>query len=84
MGRVGGEVAPSPAANLRPLRGGERLALGQVAVEIAYTPGHALHHVSYLHTPTGTAFVGDTAGIRISKRNYLFPPTPPPDIDLKS
>jgi len=84
MRRLWGEVVPVPAANLRPLQGGERLALGQVAVEIAYTPGHALHHVSYLHTPTGTAFVGDTAGIRISGRDYLFPPTPPPDIDLES
>ena len=28
-------------------------------------PGHASHHVSYLHEPTGTAFVGDVAGVRI-------------------
>lgn len=81
--RLWGEIVPVPAANLRPLQGGERITLGPVTVDVAYTPGHASHHVSYLHLPTGTAFVGDTAGIRISGRDYLFPPTPPPDIDLE-
>jgi glyoxylase-like metal-dependent hydrolase (beta-lactamase superfamily II) len=38
--------------------------------------------VSYLHPASGTAFVGDTGGIRISGRDYLLPPTPPPDIEL--
>ncbi len=83
MRRLWGEFVPAPTASLRPLQGGERLALGHVGIEVAYTPGHASHHVSYLHAPTGTAFVGDTAGIRISGRDYLFPPTPPPDIDLE-
>ena len=83
MRRLWGEFVPVPSANLRPLRGGERLVLGQVALDVAYTPGHASHHVSYLHVPTGTAFVGDSAGILISGRDYLFPPTPPPDIDLE-
>ena len=82
MQRLWGEFVAVPPVNLRPLQGGERLRLGQAALEVAYTPGHASHHVSYLHGPTGTAFVGDTAGIRISGRDYLFPPTPPPDIDL--
>lgn len=83
MHRLWGEFVPVPTGNLRPLQGGERLALGRAVLEVAYTPGHASHHVSYLHYPTGTAFVGDTAGIRISGRDYLFPPTPPPDIDLE-
>lgn len=80
--RLWGEVVPVPGGNLKQLRGGERLALGAVTLEVAYTPGHAWHHVSYLHSATGTAFVGDTAGIRISGRDYLLPPTPPPDIEL--
>jgi len=82
MHRLWGDVLPVPAGNLRPLKGGERLSLGPVTLEVAYTPGHAWHHVSYLHEGTGTAFVGDTGGIRISGRDYLFPPTPPPDIEL--
>ncbi len=84
MQRLWGEVVPVPVANLKPLKGGERLTLGPVMIEVAYTPGHAWHHVSYLHCSTGTAFVGDTAGIRIRGRDYVFPPTPPPDIDLET
>lgn len=47
---------------------------------IAATPGHAIHHVSYLHEPTGTAFAGDVAGVRIADGPTL-PGTPPPDVD---
>ncbi len=83
MEHLWGEVLPVPAANLRPLAGGERLALEGVELDVAYTPGHASHHVSYLHRSSGTAFVGDVAGIRISGHDYIFPPTPPPDIDLE-
>ena len=84
MDRLWGEVLPVPAGNVRPLAGGEHLALDGVHLEVAYTPGHASHHVSYLHPASGTAFVGDVAGIRISGTDYIFPPTPPPDIDLEA
>ena len=47
MDRLWGEMLPVPEANLRVLSGGERV-LGE-AFEVAYTPGHASHHVSYLH-----------------------------------
>jgi glyoxylase-like metal-dependent hydrolase (beta-lactamase superfamily II) len=73
-----GEMVPVPEANLRVLSGGERLLDG--SFEVAYTPGHASHHVSYLHE--GTAFVGDTGGVRITEPSLTIPPTPPPDIDL--
>ncbi|HZU40917.1 MAG TPA: MBL fold metallo-hydrolase, partial [Solirubrobacteraceae bacterium] len=61
MQRLWGEMVPVPEANIRELRGGERLLGGRF--EVAYTPGHASHHVSYLHD--GTAFVGDVGGVRI-------------------
>ena len=41
-------------------------------------------HVSYLHEPTGTAFVGDVAGVRIPPSGYVLAPTPPPDIDVEA
>jgi len=50
--------------------------------EVAYTPGHASHHVSYLHD--GTAFVGDTGGVRITPDALTIPPTPPPDVDIEA
>jgi glyoxylase-like metal-dependent hydrolase (beta-lactamase superfamily II) len=73
-----GEVAPVPEQNLRALSGGEEV----LGFRVAYTPGHASHHVSYLHPPTGRAFVGDTAAVRIPPSDFVLPPTPPPDIDL--
>jgi len=42
-----------------------------------------LHHVSYLHPPSGRAFVGDTAAVLIPPSDFVMPPTPPPDIDLE-
>ena len=78
MERMWGEVLPVPAERLRILEGGERIG----ELRVAYTPGHAAHHVCYLHTPSGTAFTGDVAGVRIDGACAL-PPTPPPDIDVE-
>jgi glyoxylase-like metal-dependent hydrolase (beta-lactamase superfamily II) len=77
-----GKTLPVPQENLRVLEGGEILTLGARKLEVAYTPGHASHHVSYFDDQTGVAFVGDTAGIRIENGPYILPATPPPDIDL--
>lgn len=78
MDRLWGEVLPVPEERIRSLAGGERLG----GFEVAYTPGHASHHVSYLHLDTRTAFCGDVAGVRIGERSRAIAPTPPPDIDL--
>ncbi|MGE5858845.1 MAG: MBL fold metallo-hydrolase [Solirubrobacterales bacterium] len=79
MRRLWGEVAAVPEVNLKPLSGGEEV----LGFRVAYTPGHASHHVSYLHPPSGRAFVGDTAAVRIPPSDFILPPTPPPDIDLE-
>jgi glyoxylase-like metal-dependent hydrolase (beta-lactamase superfamily II) len=77
--RLWGEVVPVPEANLHALAGGEDV----LGFKVAYTPGHASHHVSYLHEASGTAFVGDVAGVRIPPSDYVIAPTPPPDIDVE-
>ena len=79
MERLWGEVVPVPEANLRPQAGGETLAGG---FRVAYTPGHASHHVAFLHEPSGRAFVGDVAGVRIPPSSLVLPAAPPPDIDV--
>jgi glyoxylase-like metal-dependent hydrolase (beta-lactamase superfamily II) len=78
-----GETLPVPKENLRILEGGETLTLGARKLEVAYTPGHASHHVSYFDAAEGVAFVGDTTGIRINNGPYILPATPPPDISLE-
>jgi glyoxylase-like metal-dependent hydrolase (beta-lactamase superfamily II) len=79
MGRLWGEMLPVPAECVRVLRGGEHLGDFQVA----YTPGHASHHVCYLHEPSGRAFTGDVTGVRIDG-GCVLAPTPPPDVDLRA
>jgi len=87
MDRLWGEIVPVPERNITVLEGGERVIDG--AFEVAYTPGHASHHVSYLHE--GTAYVGDVGGVRIAPAAgsagasaLTIAPTPPPDIDLEA
>jgi glyoxylase-like metal-dependent hydrolase (beta-lactamase superfamily II) len=82
MQRLWGEFLPVPAANLRSMQGGETIVAGGRELAVAYTPGHASHHVSYFDRASRVAFVGDTAGIRRGEGRYVMPPTPPPDIDL--
>jgi glyoxylase-like metal-dependent hydrolase (beta-lactamase superfamily II) len=84
MDRLWGEFRPVPEGNLRVLSGGEQIEVEGTAepFEVAYTPGHASHHVSYLHERT--AFVGDVGGVRIMPEPLTIAPTPPPDIDLEA
>jgi glyoxylase-like metal-dependent hydrolase (beta-lactamase superfamily II) len=81
LAKLWGDVVPVPERNVCVLTGGETV-LGDFQVE--YTPGHASHHVSFLHDPTGTALVGDVAGVRIPPADYVVAPTPPPDIDVEA
>ena len=83
MDRLWGEFLAVPRERLRELKGGETIAAGGRTLEVAYTPGHASHHVSYFEPSTRIAFVGDTAGIRRGTGKYVMPASPPPDVDLE-
>ena len=74
MDRLWGEFAPVPSDRITWLAGGECLSFGSSVFDVAYTPGHASHHVSFRDRQTGIAFVGDTAGIRIGFDAYVLPP----------
>jgi glyoxylase-like metal-dependent hydrolase (beta-lactamase superfamily II) len=80
MDRLWGEVAPVPEENLTILSGGETV---EGAFKVEYAPGHASHHVVYLHEDSGDAFVGDVGGVRVPPHDFTLAPTPPPDIDLE-
>ena len=72
-----GELAPVPEQNLNIV--GERV----LGLDCFPSPGHASHHVCYIDG-AGTLYAGDAAGVRIVPNRYVFPPTPPPDIDLEA
>jgi glyoxylase-like metal-dependent hydrolase (beta-lactamase superfamily II) len=80
MEELWGKVVPVPENRVRRLSGGERVD----GFRVAYTPGHASHHVCYLHEATRDAYVGDTAGVRIPPYEHTVAPTPPPDIDVEA
>jgi glyoxylase-like metal-dependent hydrolase (beta-lactamase superfamily II) len=75
-----GEVAPVPEASIVALAGGDEVE----GLRVAYTPGHASHHLSFLDLESGDAYVGDMAGVRIPPSEFTVPPTPPPEIDIEA
>jgi glyoxylase-like metal-dependent hydrolase (beta-lactamase superfamily II) len=77
MEMLWGAIDAVPADRIKPLAGGEHVE----GFAVAYTPGHASHHVAYLHD-SGAAFVGDAAGVRIHPGDLVVPHAPPPDVDI--
>jgi glyoxylase-like metal-dependent hydrolase (beta-lactamase superfamily II) len=74
-----GRILPVPAENVHALADGDTV----LGLRVASTPGHASHHVCFLHEETGVAFVGDMVGVRVAPSDYTLMPTPPPDIDVE-
>jgi glyoxylase-like metal-dependent hydrolase (beta-lactamase superfamily II) len=79
MDRLWGEVVPVPDENITILTGGETVE----GCRVEYAPGHASHHVVYLHEESRDAFVGDVGGVRVPPYDFTLAPTPPPDIDIE-
>ena len=64
MDRLWGEVRAVPEAALHVLHGGEAIAPGGRTFGVRYTPGHAVHHVSYRDPADGTVYVRTADGER--------------------
>jgi glyoxylase-like metal-dependent hydrolase (beta-lactamase superfamily II) len=84
MERLWGESVAVPAGSLVVPADGDVLDFGGAAFDVAYTAGHASHHVCYRDRRSGVVYAGDTAGIRVGPSPYVLPPTPPPDIDVRA
>jgi glyoxylase-like metal-dependent hydrolase (beta-lactamase superfamily II) len=78
-----GPVHPLPAERVRALTDGDRVDLGNRALEAIYTPGHASHHVCLLDSRSGGVFVGDALGVFLPDVQILRPATPPPEFHLE-
>jgi glyoxylase-like metal-dependent hydrolase (beta-lactamase superfamily II) len=83
MDSLWGPFLPVAERQIRPLAGGETLELGGRRLTVAYTPGHATHHVAYFEAADATAYVGDIGGIRVPDLPVPMPVTPPPDFNLE-
>ena len=84
MDELWGPFLPVPAGQLTVLDGTETLRFGARVIEVAYTPGHASHHVSYFEPDSRIAFVGDVGGARLQGFDLVMAPTPPPDVHLEA
>ncbi len=84
MDRLWGAFEPVAPEQLVVLAGDERLTIGGRRLRVAYTPGHAWHHLAYLDEQSGVAFVGDVAGEASQHGTPALPAAPPPDIDLEA
>jgi glyoxylase-like metal-dependent hydrolase (beta-lactamase superfamily II) len=78
-----GPMDPVDADRIRAIGEGDRLDLGDRALDVMYTPGHASHHVSLVDSESGALFTGDALGIHFPDVGVLRPATPPPDIDVE-
>jgi glyoxylase-like metal-dependent hydrolase (beta-lactamase superfamily II) len=80
MDRLWGRVEPIPHERIRITGDKESIAIGSARIQVLETPGHASHHNAYLFQDA--VFTGDVGGIRIDN-GPVFPPTPPPDINIE-
>lgn len=84
MDRLWGRFLSVPAAQIRPLTGGETIRFGNRRFEVLHTPGHAVHHVGYFDAADRTAYIGDNGGIRVPTLPVTLPVTPAPDFNLEN
>ncbi len=79
-----GKIIPIPADKISFQ---EEIKTGSGVIKVVETPGHAVHHISFLFNQT--LFVGEAAGVNhhVNNTNYMRPATPPKfimDISLAS
>jgi glyoxylase-like metal-dependent hydrolase (beta-lactamase superfamily II) len=78
-----GEPLPVAESRIQVIDEGTVIPLGDRDLRVLYTPGHARHEVTLYDDDSGTAFVGDTAGVCYGDA-WQKPATPPPEFDLEA
>lgn len=63
-----------------PLREGDIVDLGGLALKTYYVPGHCMDHIAFLDQKNKDLFVGDAVGYWIDNQTYI-PPFMPPSWD---
>jgi glyoxylase-like metal-dependent hydrolase (beta-lactamase superfamily II) len=77
-----GGLTATPAARIDVASDGWRVEIGGgIRLEMVATPGHARHHMSVIHEPSGALIIGDAAGTQLGA-GRLYPNVPPSDVDI--
>ncbi|MHB8086124.1 MAG: MBL fold metallo-hydrolase [Dehalococcoidia bacterium] len=71
-----GEIDPVPAERIVAAEDKMKLDLGETELEIYFTPGHAIHHLSLFDRAQGILLAGEAAGV--CTEGKIRPATPPP------
>ncbi len=69
-------IEPVPQDRIIIAKEGMLLNLGEMEIEVLNTPGHALHHLSFVDRKEGRLFAGEAAGVYI--RGLIRPAAAPP------
>jgi glyoxylase-like metal-dependent hydrolase (beta-lactamase superfamily II) len=75
------EPEPVPDDRVVELEDGDRVDLGDHALEVTHVPGHAPHQVVFSDPANDALFAADAAGIYAPATDELFPTSPPPNFD---
>lgn len=79
-----GETVPVPAGRLRSVQDADTIPLGNRALEVVHTPGHASHHVALHDTRSGALFTGEAIGSFLPWGPAFRPALPPPEVDVEA
>jgi glyoxylase-like metal-dependent hydrolase (beta-lactamase superfamily II) len=79
-----GETVPVPAGRLRSVQDADTISLGNRALEVVHTPGHASHHVALHDTRSGALFTGEAIGSFLPWGPAFRPALPPPEVDVEA
>ena len=77
------EPVSIPEERLTPVSDGDRVDLGDHALEVHHAPGHAPHQVVFRDPANDAVFTGDAAGIYVPSRDRVRATTPPWSFDLE-
>ena len=80
MDDIWGVTLPVSKDRIHELKDGEDVLVNNMTVSVTEARGHSNHH--HVLRIGDVAFVGDVGGIRISGKQFVTLPAPPPEIDL--
>jgi glyoxylase-like metal-dependent hydrolase (beta-lactamase superfamily II) len=78
-----GETLPVDEGRLRALSDGDSIPLGDRALSVLHTPGHASHHIALHDTGSGAVFTGESIGSHMPWGPAYRPALPPPEVEVE-
>jgi glyoxylase-like metal-dependent hydrolase (beta-lactamase superfamily II) len=79
-----GDMLACPADRVRAVSDGDTIQLGNRALHVMHTPGHASHHVALHEDATGALLAGEAIGSYLPWGDAYRPALPPPEVDVEA